>query len=227
MNILNSFLRSKKTTFSSKKLLEKNFKSDSDFTFIQVGANDGVSFDFLYDFVIKRKSEGIVIEPIRSYYDELVVNYSDFPNIIKVNKAIHPSEKSIVINKISPEAVDEYPNWVKGVASLNENHHLKLGIQKQHMQKEVVAADNLMAIINTNYNRKTLNYLQVDTEGYDYEVLKMLNFSVLKPDIIKYETSHISKENNEKLKTLLEKNGYFIIPEIEDNICIQLDIILL
>ena len=227
INIINRILRLKKITISSQKVLDKNFKIALDFTFIQVGANDGVSFDFLYDFIINRKAEGIVIEPVKSYYDELLINYADFPNIIKVNKAVHPSEKSIKINKISPEAIDDYPDWVKGIASLDENHHLKLGIEKRHMIKEEVDADNLMNIITTNYTRKNLDYFQIDTEGFDYEVLKMLNFSILKPDIIKYETTHLSKENNEQLKLLLKNNNYFLFSESEDNVAIQLNEIIL
>lgn len=223
INVINRILRLKKITISSKKLLEKNYNINSNFTFIQIGANDGVSFDFLYDFVVKRKSEGVVIEPIKSYYDELVINYSNFPNIIKVNKAVHPSEKSIEINRISSDVIDNYPNWVKGIASLDENHHEKLGIEKIHMIKEVVEADNLMNIINKHYKSKNLNYFQIDTEGFDYEVLKMLDFNMLKPDIIKYEISHMSKDKNLNLMSLLKKYNYFIIEESEDNVCVQLD----
>lgn len=64
--------------FSCKKILEKNFKENSSFSFIQVGANDGVSFDYLFEIVTNRNSKGIVIEPIKEYYDELVKNYESF-----------------------------------------------------------------------------------------------------------------------------------------------------
>ena len=43
----------RKKTFSSQYILERNFPENKNFNFIQVGANDGISFDFLYDFVTK------------------------------------------------------------------------------------------------------------------------------------------------------------------------------
>lgn len=39
--------------YSFKRSLEKTFKTNKEFSFIQVGANDGISFDDLYDFVAK------------------------------------------------------------------------------------------------------------------------------------------------------------------------------
>ena len=65
--IKNNNLKNK--LFSSKKILEYNFRNK--INFIQVGANDGVSFDFLFDFLNTRNSEGLVIEPIKEYFLEL------------------------------------------------------------------------------------------------------------------------------------------------------------
>lgn len=161
----------KKTTFSSQHILEKNFPKNKSFNFIQVGANDGVSFDFLYSFVVKRKSKGVVIEPVFEYFEELQYNYKEFPEIIKINKAVHPFEKEIVINKIAPNAIDKYPDWVKGIASIDVKHHLKTGIDSRDIIKETVKADSLMNILNKNLKSFSLDYMQIDTEGFDFEVL--------------------------------------------------------
>ena len=45
------FRKNKNTFFNSLRILENNFPQSKEFKFIQVGANDGVSFDNLYDFV--------------------------------------------------------------------------------------------------------------------------------------------------------------------------------
>lgn len=83
----------KNKVFSSKRILEINFPKNESFDFIQVGANDGISFDFLFEFVTKRNSTGLVIEPVKDYFQELIENYKDYPKIIKINKAVHPSQK--------------------------------------------------------------------------------------------------------------------------------------
>lgn len=212
----------KNKILSSQSILENNFKINSNFSFIQVGANDGISFDFLYGFVIKRKSVGVVIEPIKEYYSELKENYKDHSKIIKINKAIHPTAKQITLFKISPDSLNKYPEWVKGIASFDIEHHKRLKIKTEDIIEENVEADNLMSVILDNYNRKALNYLQVDTEGFDYEVLKMLDFSIIKPSIIKFESVNLKIEDQNNLVLLLKSKGYYLFNEFGDTIGINL-----
>lgn len=212
----------KKKTFSSRCILERNFPENKKFNFIQVGANDGVSFDFLYDFVTKRNSQGVVIEPVKDYFNELEINYKGFEAIVKVNKAVHPFEKMISINKIAPTAIHKYPDWVKGIASLDDVHHLKTGIDTNDIVKEEVEADTLMNILNDNLLSFTVDYFQVDTEGFDFEVIKQLDFDFFKPSIIKYEKVHLKYVEDLNLKTLLKLNKYFLFDEFGDIIAIDL-----
>lgn len=208
--------------FSSQRILERNFKIKSDFSFIQIGANDGVSFDFLYDFVVKRNSSGIVVEPIKEYFDELVINYKNFPKIIKINKAIHPSENEVNIYRISPKAMDKYPEWVKGIASFDATHHIKLNIESKDIIEEKVSSDSLMIIINNNIHKKNIDYLQIDTEGFDYEILKMINFKVLKPSMIKFESVNLPPKDKDGSHLLLKEKGYYLFNEFGDTIGINL-----
>jgi FkbM family methyltransferase len=212
----------KKRIFSSQAILEKNFPKNKNFNFIQIGANDGVSFDFLNEFVIKRNSEGIVVEPVKEYFNELTQNYKDYPKIIKINKAVHPLLKRVAINRISPNAVEKYPDWVKGIASLDAKHHKKTGIDSCDIVEEIVKADNLMNIVNQNVINKKIDYFQVDTEGFDYEVIKMIDFNVIKPNIIKYESVHLNDQDRNALKLLLNEHGYFLFKESGD--CVSIDL---
>lgn len=212
----------KKNIFSSQYILERNFPENEEFNFVQVGANDGVSFDFLYDFVIKRNSYGVVIEPVKEYFKELLINYKDFPKIIKINKAIHPTDEEIIIYRICPNATDKYPDWAKGIASFDRSHHVKLKINSEDIIEEKVDSDNLMVTINNSFHQKEIDYFQVDTEGFDYEVLKMIDFYELKPAIIKYESVNLKEVDKEKSLFLLRKEGYYLFNEFGDTIGVNL-----
>lgn len=225
IKVLNKFGRGfslKKRISSSQQILECNFKVNSKFRFIQVGANDGVSFDFLYDFVTKRNSSGVVIEPIKEYFDELVINYKDYPDIVKINKAIHPTDKEILIYRVNESALDKYPDWAKGIASFDPNHHIKLKIMSEDIIEENVVADDLMNTIFKYYRNDKLDYFQVDTEGYDYEVLKMVDFRKLKPNVIKYEFVNLTIENQHNAHLLLKRYGYYYFNEFGDTIGVNL-----
>lgn len=225
IKILNKFGRGfyiKRRILSSENILINNFKENSNFNFIQVGANDGISFDFLYDFVIKRDSKGIVIEPINEYFEELVINYKNFPKIIKLNCAVHPTEKEVSIYKIASNSQYKYPDWVKGIASLDPLHHKKTNIDTIDIVKDNVISENLMMIIKDNYKSTTIDYFQIDTEGFDYEILKMLSFSEFKPAMIKFEHVNLNKEDKENSLILLRKEGYYLFDELGDTIGIDL-----
>ena len=206
--------------FSSKKILEHNFLNK--INFIQVGANDGVSFDFLFDFLNTRDSEGVVIEPIKEYFLELKKNYNQNNNIVKINKAIHNSEKKISIYKIDPNAVNKYPDWVRGIASLDQAHHKKLNIESKDIIDEIVEADSFMNVMNQNLKNFDLDYLQIDTEGFDYEILKMIDFSIIKPKLIKFESVNLSISDKQSANLLLVCNGYYLFDELGDTVAIDL-----
>lgn len=208
--------------FSSRRLLERNFPKKSYFNFIQVGANDGVSFDNLYEFVVNRNSGGLVIEPIKEYFDRLVNNYVGFENIIKENKAVHPTEKKFFIYKVKEDAYDKYPDWAKGIASFNPNHHKALNIETSDISVVLVRCDHLMNIISQNVKNKEIDYFQVDTEGFDYEVIKMIDFKIIKPKILKFESISLSSEDIDSINDLLEKQDYYIFNEGNDTVAVDL-----
>lgn len=216
------FFKMDNLNFTSKKILEKNFRKKSNFNFVQIGANDGKSFDFLYDFIIERNSSGIVIEPIKEYYEELIYNYRNFSKIVKINKAVHPTLKNVIINRLNPNCNNKYPEWAKGIGSLDIFHYKKSGIHKIDMMEEKVDADNLMNIIDNNILTFELDYFQVDTEGFDFEVIKMLDFNKIKPNIVKYEYVNLNKQDNENLVTILKNQNYFLFVENGDKIGINL-----
>lgn len=207
---------------TSKNLMESNFKANAFFTFIQVGANDGISFDSLYDFVKKRKASGLVIEPINKYFNELVKNYEYNNKITCINEALHPTKKDILIFKVLDNAIQNYPDWVKGIASLNVDHLKKHNIKIEDIEEEKVKANTFSIIIKNNYKHQNLDYLQIDTEGFDLEVLKMFDFNKFKPSIIKYESVNLSSYDFRESVRLLKSKGYYVFKEMNDNIAVNL-----
>jgi FkbM family methyltransferase len=50
-----------------------------------------------------------------------------------------------------------------------------------------------------------VDYLKIDTEGYDLEVLKMFPWETMKPSFVKFESKHIDID---AAVELLQGNGY-------------------
>ena len=55
---------------------------------------------------------------------------------------------------------------------------------------------------------KALDLLQIDTEGFDYEIIKMIDFKKIKPKLICFEHLHLSEATKRQCEEHLLKKGY-------------------
>ena len=193
-------------------VLEQELKNDPDFFFVQIGANDGVRFDNLYNFVTNNNCKGLVVEPIKDYFERLALNYKDYPNIIPVNVAIHKEDKKATIYRVDPKRLHELPVAVDGIASFLPQHHQLMNTPSEYMISEEVACMHLMEMFD-QYKVTKINLLQIDTEGYDAEIIKLIDFERIKPSIIKYEHHGISDQEEAELQSMLTKIGYEVFRE--------------
>ncbi len=56
----------------------------------------------------------------------------------------------------------------------------------------------------------SLNLLHIDTEGYDYKIIKSINFEVVRPDLILYEHIHLSEHDESNCQNFLRGHQYKI-----------------
>ncbi len=195
---------------------------DPTFFFIQVGAHDGVRFDDLYQKVTHQNTHGIVIEPLEKYYRRLVMNYEDYPNITPLNIALHPTEKELEIHHVDFNKIELLEPWSGGLGSVHENHHKKTKIPEEHMTKSIVKSMSFLQILK-DYNVSKIDLIQIDVEGFDFEILKMIDFKRIKPKLIKYEYVNLDDKEKQSSIEYLKKNGYKIYIEKNDAIGVLSD----
>ena len=194
---------------------------------IQIGANDGKSDDFLRTS-INTDTNVLLVEPIKSAFEQLEKNYSSYKNVKFVNKAIDIKSGKRDIFSVNPKYYDFYEkkyqskdvSWLTVLASFDKNHLEYHGIKSGHIQSIEIDCINFKELID-QYNFDSLDLLVVDTEGYD-EIL-ITNFiqnTNIRPLII-FEWIHIQKNKAEDLIELLELNNYKFLKFNKDLICIQ------
>lgn len=163
--------------------------------FIEVGANNGVDNDPVRDWVKQYNWTGVLIEPVKKAFEELKVNYDGIDRVSFENVAISNSdEKSAIMYK---------PKSSK-IASLDKNHAPMKG-----KYKEVEVVLKKLNDIVEEYNISKLDLLNIDAEGYDFEVIKSLDFDKVRPMIIHYEHRHLGDVKS-NCEAYLLKNGYFL-----------------
>jgi len=206
--------------FLAKELVEYGHEN---FFFVQIGANDGIRADDSYAFITRHQLKGIVVEPLKDMFAKLSKNYIAHPQISKINKAVHSSARQMTLYRVKDNA--SVPDWCHGIASFNKSHLLS-GIKKipdieRYIIEEKVSCISLSELFS-GADIHQLSFLQIDTEGYDFEIIKMIDFTRYKPRIIRYECSTLSPEDNQSCIDLLTAQGYYFFDEGNDIIAVLL-----
>jgi hypothetical protein len=143
--------------------------------------------------------------------------------VITVNKAVHPYLKEVILYRANPSQLHHLPDWAMGIASLNMDHHKRSGIEKKYILEERCESDHLMKIIGSFIRDKQIDLFQSDVEGFDLETLRMIDFDIFRPLIIKFEHVNLTKEDIREAIRLLRAKGYFYFYQYPDIIALQLD----
>ena len=201
-----NIIKNNKTLSSHSKMnlkivLENIFNKQKIENLIQIGANDGISFDEINFFIKKYKVKSILVEPIKENFDKLKNNYKDLDYIQFENIAISNKKEVSYLYKVDTKFNNYYDTHIPAIPSFDKKHLLNHGVKNSHIVKEKVNSLSVKDLI-TKYKIDSLDLFFVDAEGYDGNiVLDLLNETDLRPIII-FEYVHIE---NKILKNLIEK----------------------
>jgi len=210
---------------------------------IQVGANVGnTESDPLCRFLLENANrtlpsgspmiKAILVEPVPVLFKELTANYSKVPGVILVNLAIAESAGFRDFYGLRP-GIDlkkhGLPPWSYQLGSFlpmqiesflhfaPHDANLRAFVEK-NIQKEKIMCEPLSRLCEI-YSLPWLDFLQIDTEGYDYRVLQTLDFDKLRPALINYERIHLKKDEP-ACRRLLSSRGYFLFDHGQDTLAI-------
>jgi FkbM family methyltransferase len=177
--------------------------------FIQIGANDGIANDPLNKFVTRYHWRGILLEPLPDVFEKLKKTYSESPQLQLLNAALADKDgvKTIYTVRMDPhifQKAQQLTTFRK--ETLLSHTHLIPDIASRIEEREVqcLCFDTLLSLVG----EKNVDILQTDAEGYDYTILKMIDFNRLRPAIVAYEHRHMTKDQQEEIAHLLIAQGY-------------------
>lgn len=194
------------------------------FSFVQIGANDGVSFDDFFWLVTHFNGSGLAIEPMTEAFERLSHNYRPYPGVKPVRLALHPTLSNVTLFRVADAKMDAVPPWAYGSASMDPTWLPRQGVKDEMLEEENCPAASLMSIVD-DYQINHPNVLQIDVEGFDLEVIKMVDFNKLHPDLIRFELPQGHNQEDSKVAVavidLLRKNRYRVVVEGMDAIAIK------
>jgi len=202
--------------FNQDKFLEEYiFKGYKNGFYMDVGAHDGVTINNTLYFEKYNNWSGINIEPIKEVFDKLVINR---PNNINLNCAICNNDgETDFLNNTG------YTEMLSGIKSTFDPRHLqRLEYENIHTCSSTkiikVKTKKIETICDEN-NISHINYLSIDVEGAEFEVIKSINFDKVFIDIIGFEDNY--NDVSVPIIEYLENKNFIVIDKSADILMIN------
>ena len=167
-------------------------------TFVEIGTSNFNTLRHLCD----KGWKGIMVDPL-----EIALNkVPDHDNLIKVIGAIDKENTIKKLTKIKDEYWDTLPDKdYLGMASIWENAPIK-NANLQYIE-EIEVGCVTFEFLMEQLGITEVDYLKIDTEGLDYDILNSIDFNKFNIKAIRAEHQHV---NLSLLVDLLEKNNYLV-----------------
>ena len=193
------------------------FKGHKNGIFMDIGAHDGIDINNTYYFEETHGWTGINVEANKDVYNKLVVNR---PKCINVYCAVTNKDGAaeFIVNK-------GYTEMLSGLKSQYDVRHIdrliRENIQHKVVSNTVLIETKKIESICDTHNIKHINYLSVDVEGAEFEVIKSINFDKLYIDVIGFENNY--EDVSEPIMLYLQSKGYIFMNKTIDIFMIHKD----
>lgn len=170
---------------------------------VQIGCND--CDDHVKEYVHANNDsvdQLILVDPQINNLNECQEIYANVKNLILINKAITTTNENSIILYTNPV------HDPKGIHNSYDRNHL---VGHRHDMNNVVSKEYPAVNINTileEYNCQILDRLYIDTEGYDIEILKSIEWDKYTIKYIRFEFIHCEGPFSGMSKTVKEFEEY-------------------
>jgi FkbM family methyltransferase len=185
-------------------------KPGDDFFFVQVGAFDGITADPIHHLVKSEGWRGVLVEPQIEAFELLQKNYSGVAGLQFFNVAIGPENGEITLYT--------RPGGVVQAASLKRHLMMKPGRRGRELQSRTVACWTFQRLLDEAQAPAHIDLLQIDAEGFDYQIIRSVDLARVRPAIIHYEHMVLSQPERNACLELLARHGYRFLLEDNDTI---------
>ncbi|MFZ5994963.1 MAG: FkbM family methyltransferase [Thermodesulfobacteriota bacterium] len=182
---------------------------------VKVGANDGITGDPFSSLLQGRTGwRALFIEPVPYCTERLRTNFPDRERFSIEEVAIGPSSGSVPFFYVDPKAHDnipELPVWFDQLGSFDRKHILKhfAGILDPYIICRDIETQPLSHVLEA-HGIENPDLLHIDTEGYDFEVLKTLDIARHTPPLLFVEHKHLNGTQKQEMHEFLQNSGYAV-----------------
>jgi len=169
--------------------------------YVEIGASDGISLSNTYLLEKTYNWKGICVEPIPRDFLQLKINR---PNSVCCDNAVYNISGLNLEFDISN---DEH--LLSGISTHIDRHKQTVDKNKTTITVNTVSLVDLLDKYNAP---RFIEYLSLDTEGSEYEILRTFDFNKYTFGLIDVEHNYVEPRRSQ-IKKLLTENGYVYVGE--------------
>lgn len=183
--------------------------------FVKVGANDGITGDPCSDILLaNNKWKGLLIEPVPYCVDRLRANFRDSSRFSIEQVAIGSTagEKPFYyVDQAAHDTIPNLPYWFDQLGSFDKKNIIKYldGVLGPFIIEDTMEVSALTDVLD-KHGIQSFHLLHIDIQGYDYEVLKTLDFVNHAPVVIFIEHKHLSRAQKKEMVRHLRRHEYSV-----------------
>jgi FkbM family methyltransferase len=197
--------------------------------FVEIGANDGVQHDHLRSIILSRSWSGILVEPVPYVFERLRSNYAGIDRVILENAAIADCDATAPFYYLARATEEErglLPQWYDGIGSFSREAVLSHAPHIPDIDQRLVRADIPCLTFDSLLRRHEaprVDLVVIDTEGYDWEIIRHIDLRTHRPRLLVYEHFHLTSEDRQRCRHHVAEQGYAIKEEGFDTFCLSHD----
>jgi len=208
------------------RLVEEFARTSSMPFFVQIGANDGTKGDYLDAHVRSSGWRGILVEPIPYVFGALEARHGTNPRLTLVNAAIADQDGTSPIYFIPKDDEADIPVWYDALASFHRDVIAKHSPWIPDIEDRISSIDVRTLTFESlcaAHEVHEIDLVQIDTEGHDFEVIKLIDLERHRPAIVLYEHYHLAPHDRDACERHLERHGYGLVSNYFDTIAVRVE----
>lgn len=163
--------------------------------FVEIGATNGVylSNTFMLEKIFNW--DGLLVEPAKTWHKEL-----------KEMRECNIDLRCVLDNRSSPVTFTEVNDSEYSTIEVFKSSDSHENKRKKINSKYTVETVSLTQLLLDHNSPKEIDYISIDTEGSEYEILKSFDFSKYSIECITIE--HNNTKNKELIDNIILSNGF-------------------
>lgn len=169
--------------------------------FVEIGASDGIALSNTFLLENNFGWRGICVEPIPAKFGLLCKNR---PNSMCYQEAVY--------NETGKQVVFDICNQADMLSGISDSIDCHKTIVNQNKTQIIVNTISLTDLLDKSNSPTFIEYLSLDTEGSELEILKSVDFKKYTFGLIDVEHNYVEPRRSH-IKELLTSNGYHYVRE--------------